>query len=62
MNDINGCEKSQEEFMADLEQRLSSADIKQVKADVMPFMKNPNEMSIWSNQYFLQLAKMIKFE
>ena len=52
----------QEEFMADLEQRLSSADIKQVKADVMPFMKNPNEMSIWSNQYFLQLAKMIKFE
>ena len=60
--EFNGCEKSQEEFVKDLEQRLRSADIKQVKADVMPFLKNPKEMSIWSNEYFLQLAKMIKFE
>ena len=36
--------------------------IKQVKADVMPFIKNPKEMTIWSNEYFLQLAKMINFE
>lgn len=50
------------EFVNDLEQRLGSADIKQVKADVMPFLRNPKEMSIWSNEYFLQLAKMIKFE
>lgn len=60
--EFNGCEKSQEEFVKDLEQRLRSADIKQVKADVMPFLRNPKEMSIWSNEYFLQLAKMIKFE
>lgn len=60
--EFNGCEKSQEEFVKDLEQRLGSADIKQVKADVMPFLRNPKEMSIWSNEYFLQLAKMIKFE
>ena len=60
--EFNGCEKSQEEFVKDLEQRLGSADIKQVKADVMPFLRNPQEMSIWSNEYFLQLAKMIKFE
>lgn len=60
--EFNGCEKSQEEFVKDLEQRLGSADIKQVKADVMPFLRNPKEMSIWSNEYFLQLAKMIKLE
>lgn len=41
---------------------LPSADINQVKADVMPFIKNPKEMDIWSNDYFLQLAKMIKYE
>lgn len=62
IKEFNGCEKSQEEFVNDLEQRLGSADIKQVKADVMPFLRNPKEMSIWSNEYFLQLAKMIKFE
>lgn len=62
IKEFNGCEKSKEEFIADLEQRLKSADIKQVKADVMPFIKNPKEMTIWSNEYFLQLAKMINFE
>ena len=36
--------------------------IKQVKADVMPFIKNPKEMTIWANEYFLQLTKMINFE
>ena len=36
--------------------------IKQVKADVMPFIKNPKDMTIWSNEYFLQLAKMINIE
>ena len=36
--------------------------IKQVKADVMPFIKNPKDMTIWSDEYFLQLAKMINFE
>ena len=38
------------------------ADINQVKADVLPFIRNPKEMGIWSNDYFLQLAQMIRFE
>ena len=62
IKEFNGCEKSKEEFIADLEQRLRSADIKQVKVDVMPFIKNPKDMTIWSNEYFLQLAKMINIE
>jgi len=40
----------------------ATADINQVKADVLPFIRNPKEMGIWSNDYFLQLAQMIRFE
>ena len=27
--------------------------------DVMPYIKNPQELTIWSNEYFLQLAERI---
>lgn len=58
---FNGCVKNKEEFLDDLRNRLSSADINQVKADVLPFLKNPNELEIWSNDYFVQLMGMIKY-
>ena len=51
-----------ETFLQKLNERLATADIKQVKADVLPFVRNPKELDIWSNDYFLQLAKMIRFE
>lgn len=62
IKEFNGCEKSKEEFLDDLRNRLASADINQVKADVLPFIKNPRELEIWSNDYFLQLASLVKFE
>lgn len=49
-------------FMEQLKERLASANINQVKRDVLPFVKNPMELDIWSNDYFLQLADMIKTE
>ena len=49
-------------FKEKLIERLSSADIKQVKEDVLPFVRNPKELDIWSNDYFVQLADMMKFE
>lgn len=58
---FNGCVKNKEQFLVDLRNRLSSADINQVKADVLPFLKNPNELEIWSNDYFVQLMGMIKY-
>ena len=61
IREFNGCDKSKEEFMEELTARLASADISQVKADVMPFVKNPKELDIWSNDYFTQLATMMKF-
>ncbi len=49
-------------FIAKLKERLASANINQVKNDVLPFVRNPKELDIWSNHYFLQLADMIRFE
>ena len=49
-------------FKEKLIERLSTADIKQVKEDVLPFVRNPKELDIWSNDYFVQLADMVKFE
>lgn len=59
---FNGEDISKELFMDKLKDRLSSAEINQVKADVIPFVKNPKELNIWSNDYFLQLADRIKFD
>ncbi len=47
-------------FKEKLIERLSSADIKQVKEDVLPFVRNPKELDIWSNDYFVQLAGMVR--
>lgn len=48
-------------FMDKLCERFHTADINQVKADVLPFIRNPKELDIWSNDYFIQLTKMIRF-
>ncbi|MCI6494993.1 MAG: nucleotidyl transferase AbiEii/AbiGii toxin family protein, partial [Bacteroidales bacterium] len=42
--------------------KLASTNIEQVKKDVLPFIKHPEELNIWSNDYFQQLADMIIFE
>ena len=49
-------------FKEKLIERLSTADIKQVKEDVLPFVRNPKELDIWSNDYFVQLAGMVRIE
>ena len=59
---FNNEEIGQAEFMAQLKDRLASADINQVKSDVLPFVRNPKELGIWSNDYFVQLADMMKLE
>lgn len=43
-------------------ERLSTADIRQAKEDVQPFVCNPKELDIWSNDYFVQLAGMMRME
>ncbi len=62
IREFNGIEIDKEEFIKLLQERLTSTDIKMVKQDVEPFIKNSENLEIWSNDYFLQLASMIKFE
>lgn len=52
---------TKESFLEKLNERLATSDINQVKADVLPFVRNPKELDIWSNDYFLQLVKLIRF-
>lgn len=59
---FNNEEIGREAFMAQLKDRLASANINQVKSDVLPFVRNPKELDIWSSDYFVQLADMVKFE
>lgn len=49
-------------FIVKLKERLFTADIKQVKEDVLPFVRNPKELDIWSNDYFIQLADMVNIK
>lgn len=58
---FNGTEMNLDEFKTALKERLSGTDINQVKADVLPFLNNPRELDIWSNDYFEQMADMIIF-
>ncbi len=54
---------SREEFMEQLRSKLSTANIENVKQDVLPYISSNqyHELEIWSNDYFLQLADLLKF-
>jgi len=58
----NGIDLTKESFIHLLKERLANSDINSVKADVLPYIIDPRELEIWSNDYFLQLADMIVFE
>lgn len=59
---FNNIDISKEEFIEKLKERLATTDINMVKRDVEPFIKNPQDLKIWSNDYFLQLADLIKYQ
>lgn len=49
-------------FIKLLKEKIERTGINKVKADVLPFIPKPDEIDIWSTDYFLQLADMIRFE
>lgn len=62
IKEFNGMDIDKEQFQEMLKERLSQVDIRQVKNDVLPFIQNPKGLDIWSNDYFIQLATMIRYE
>lgn len=57
-----GLEMTPEQFRIALRERLATADISKVKVDVLPFLNNPHETDIWSNEYFLLLSDQMKIQ
>lgn len=60
--EFNGIELDVEKFNQLLTNRMTTVDIDAIKEDVLPFVKNPSELDIWSNDYFEQLARMIRLK
>ena len=50
------------EFRELLGTKITSLDINQAKRDIQKFVYNPQELTIWSHEYFLQLSQMLKFQ
>lgn len=61
IHEFSGETVTKDEFMQKLREKLSTTGIDSVKQDVRGFIDNPQELDIWSNDYFLQLADMIRF-
>ena len=61
IKEFSGVTIDRETFITQLKEKLRSTDIGLVKRDVERYVFNPQELEIWSNDYFLQLADMIKW-
>lgn len=59
--EFNGIDLTKKHFIELLKERLKSADINSVKADVIPYIIDKRELDIWSNDYFVKLADMIEY-
>ena len=59
----NDIDLTKEQFVRILHDKITHTDINDVRTDVEPFLiGNPHDLDIWSNDYFLQIAEMIRFE
>lgn len=50
------------EFLHILTEKIRTTSIENIKADVRPFIRNQNQLKIWSTTYFLDLVKLLKIE
>ena len=62
IREFSGNDVSIEEFMTLLRNKISETDIENVKQDVIPYIDSSQlrSLDIWSNDYFLQLADIMK--
>ena len=48
------------EFLDLVQQKIQQLDVASARRDVVRFIKNPEQLEIWSQEYFLNLAQMMK--
>ncbi len=58
---LDSADLDRERFLALLQERVRSLDIDSARQDVMRFVRFPEQLAIWSQDYFLQLSTMLKF-
>ncbi len=59
--EIDKSNLSKEKFNELLREKIENTKMDFVISDVKPFLKKQKDLEIWSTEYFLQLAEMIKF-
>jgi len=52
---------SKADFLELVQKKIQQLDVNLARHDVMRFMKNPRQLEIWSQEYFLNLLQMMKF-
>lgn len=50
------------DFLALMQKKIRQLDVASARRDIVRFIKDPVQIEIWSQEYFLQLAQMIKIE
>jgi predicted nucleotidyltransferase component of viral defense system len=53
---------SKEKFFELLDQRIENVDFEKAKNDVAPFLKDQNAVSVWSKDFFREVAKRVGFD
>ena len=53
---------SKDEFLRLLKSRIENLDVEMARRDMIPFTSNHKKLEIWSNTYFLELVRHIRFE
>ncbi|MCQ2323837.1 MAG: nucleotidyl transferase AbiEii/AbiGii toxin family protein [Paludibacteraceae bacterium] len=61
IREFTGEDVTRAQFEELLRERLATGDIEQIKSDVLPFVINPHELDLWTNDYFLYLASKINW-
>lgn len=51
-----------EDIIKLLQNKIAQVDFKQAKQDVMPFLKNPQSIEIWSKEFFSELAEKVQIK
>ena len=60
-NAINSDEVlTKEKLITMLEERFSTIDYEQAKADVSPFISDKNKLELWSKEFFIDITKSIQ--
>ena len=52
---------SEESFRALLHARIAQLDIDQARSEVLPFLRNPDMLAMWSSDFFAAAAERIRF-